>query len=136
MAELAAAERTVLGERPRDQPHGPVTSGRADAELREPPGARGKARRGRQRVQPGVVLAGDQVQRAAVQPRDHERAIDGQRTIDVGRAEPAGPGANGEPEAPRVLSLYRQQRAGGLERTGGPRGGEQLGLQPLGGDLR
>ena len=91
-----------------------------DAFLREPPRIRGEELRRRERVQPRVVVGGDQVQRAAVQPADHERPVGrargrcrrrsgprsgrAPRAVRRGRPAPAPrAGASSPPRAPRRL---------------------------------
>ena len=86
-------------------------------------------RRG-QSVQPGVVLARDEVQRAAVQPRDHKRAIVAQGAVDVGGVQPAGARPDREPSAPRVLALDGEQALHGRDWIARGAPGEQLRGQP------
>jgi len=66
-AKLVPGQRSLVGQRALDHRESALHASRVDALLREPGRARGHQRRGQERVEPRVVLAGDQVQRAAVQ---------------------------------------------------------------------
>jgi hypothetical protein len=61
-------------------------------------------------MKPPVVLAADQVQRAAVEPRDHELAAV-ECAVDIGQRHPFGAGAQRQRERREVLRLHRQQMA-------------------------
>jgi hypothetical protein len=87
-------------------------------------------RRG-QRLQPRVVLAADEVQRAAVQPRHDQRPLLGQRTVDVRRRQPARARAHSQPEPARILRLHCEQALCHGDRTGCGRPGEQLRREAL-----
>jgi hypothetical protein len=109
---------------------------RADALLLEPARvARGQLRRG-QGMQPPVVVGGDEVQGAAVQPGDKQRPTVGERVVDVGCAEARRAAADAQPRAARILPLDRQQPADDLFGTAGRRTAELLGREPRGGDRR
>ena len=82
---------------------------RVAAQLREPAAGGRRAQRRRQRVQPGVVLARDEVQRAAHQPGDDERAVVRERRVDRGGRARGAAGAQREPRGPQVLRLHREQ---------------------------
>ena len=99
---------------------------RVAAQLREPAAVGRRAQRRRERVQPGVVAARDEVQRAAHQPAGDERAVVRERSVDRGGRARGAAGAQGEPRHPQVLRLHREQarhRAGRIELR---RPGEQL----------
>jgi hypothetical protein len=66
LADLGAGERALVGERVHDGAHPAVRLLRAHPLLRQPAHDPGELLRRRQRVQPRVVLAADEVQRAAV----------------------------------------------------------------------
>ena len=116
LAQLRAGQRALLGERPLDRLDAALGLRRRDPLLGQPPGVAGEQRRRRQRLQPGVVLAADQVQGAAVEPGDQQRALLAQRPVDVGGAEALGAGADREPRAARVLALDGEQPLGDGER--------------------
>ena len=63
----------------------------------------------------GIVLAADQVQRAAVEPGDEQPPL-AQRPVDVGGAQTCAPCPHRQPRPPRVLPLDRQQPLGDLHR--------------------
>ena len=65
-----------------------------------------------------MVLARDEVQRPAHQPREDERAVVAHGSLDVGRAEPGRTGAQREPRRPCVLRLHGEQRADEVGRAG------------------
>jgi len=127
LRELGAGERSVRGERRVDQPDRLVGIAGADAVLREPPRVRGLQRGRGEKLQPPVVLGGDQVQGPPVQPGDQQRAVDGHGPVDVGGGQPGGAGPDGQPGAARVLSLDRQHPAHHVGRGRGARAGEKLG---------
>ena len=81
-------------------------------------------------VQPEVVLAGDQVKRAPVQPRDHQRALVGQCPVDVGAANAGRPGADREPGSAPILALDGEQPRDGRDGVTRAAPGEQLRGQP------
>ena len=87
-----------------------------DAELLEPAPRPRLAVRSGQREQPTVVLPRHEVQRAAQQPGDHERAV-GQRGVDGRRVEAPAAGAQREPGGAEVLRLDGEQVAHDLRRA-------------------
>ena len=125
-------ERPLLGQRALDDRPPRSARGGDDALLRQPPRVAGEQRRRRQRVQPRVVLAAHEVQRPAVEPRDDERAVLGQRAVDVGGRQPGGPRADRQPRAARVLRLHGEQPLGDGDRSRRGRPGEQLRGETLG----
>src|SRR5205823_11014429 len=102
LAELEPGERAI-GEGALDRADAALGVCRRDAFLLEASRVAGEKARSRQRVQPGVVLAAHEVQRPPVQPGDEERAVLGERTVDVRGAEAGGPRADREAGATRVL---------------------------------
>jgi hypothetical protein len=73
-----------------------------------------------------VVLARDEVQRAAQEPGDDERAVVGERAVDLARPRGRAPRPEREPCRAQVLRLHCEQvRHGGMRRRGRVRG-EQL----------
>ncbi len=131
VAELAAGERAVGGQRCLDHRHGPLGVSRPDLFLGQPAGAARAQLRGGERVQPPVVLGADQVQRAPVQPGDDQGPVRGQRAVDVGGGQPARPGADGQPQAARILSLDGKQPPDHVRSGPGGLAGQQLGFEPL-----
>ena len=120
----AAASRSPSAAResgPSVRAHDDQRPGRVGiaAELREPaPGGR-RALGRRQRVQPRIVLACDEVQRAAQQPAGDERAVRRERCIDLRGVFRRAAGAQGQPRRAQVLRLDREQvpdRASGIRR--------------------
>ena len=77
-------------------------------------------------MQPPVVLAAHEVQRAAVEPADDERALAGERAVDIAHREAVRTGADGEPRAAQVLRLHREQPIRDRHRVGASLVGEQL----------
>ncbi len=67
------------------------------------------------------------MQRPAVQPVDHERAVDRERAVEVAGREPGRACADGEPGAAQVLCLHREQPLGHRDRVPRRRAGEELG---------
>ena len=74
LPELGPGQRAVGGQRGPHGGHRPLRVLRRHALLRQTAGVPGAQLRGGQRLQPPVVLGLDQVQGAAVQPRDDQRA--------------------------------------------------------------
>lgn len=96
------------------------------------PRARRQQRRRGQRVQPRVVLAADQVQGAAVEPGDQQRAVLGQSSVDVRGAQPGGAGANRQASTSRILSPHGEQARGDGDRIASRLTGETLGSETVG----
>jgi hypothetical protein len=72
------------------------------------------------------LLSGNQMQRAAVDPRNDQGAFTGQSSVNVGAVAAAGPGANSQPRSTRILRLHGQQVTSHLERITSPCSREQL----------
>ena len=83
------------------------------------------------RVEPGIVLAPDEMEGAAVEPGDDERAIV-ERPLDAGRRESRRSRPEREPEPARILRLHREQPLGDGNRVSRRRPGEELRLEALG----
>jgi hypothetical protein len=125
-AQPVAIERPVGGKRALDLGDRPLRVVRRHALLCEPTGAlREEGRRG-QRLKPRVVLAPNEVQRAAVQPRDQERAILGEGAVHVRRAEPLASRPHREPRPARILALDGEQPFRDRHRVARGLPGEQL----------
>ena len=77
-------------------------------------------------MEPAVVLAANQVQRAPKEPAGDEGALGSQLAIDVGRRQPGGAGADGQPRRAELLGLHRKQPPDDLWRGSRPDGVEQL----------
>ena len=75
LPELRARARAFLSQRALDHRDAPLGGVGAHALLPEAPRAGGEQRRCGERMEPRIVLAARQVERPAVQPGDHERAI-------------------------------------------------------------
>ena len=103
-----------------------------DALLRQPPLVASDNRRSGQRVQPRIVVAPDQVEGAAVDPGENQRAIHRERPLDVGNRESGGSRADGEPEPPLILSLNGQETLDDGEGVPGRGSSQQLCSQALG----
>ena len=104
----------------------PLGLARGHAELGQPPHRGPEVRRRRKRVEPRVVLASHEMQRAAVQPGHDQRALGGQRPVDVGGGEAARAGPDREAKAAWVLALDRQQALRDRARVGGRRARQPL----------
>ena len=52
-----------------------------------------------------VVLAPDEMQRAAIEPGDDQRAVLGERVVDVSRGDALGASPDRKPKPARVLAL-------------------------------
>jgi hypothetical protein len=130
LAELGARERPVGRERPLDRLDAALGRALADALLAQPARAAGELARRREGMEPGVVLGADEMEGAAVQPVDDERAVVVERAVDVGRRQAARAGANRQPEAARVLRLDCQQPLSDRDRVARRLAGEQLGGEP------
>ncbi len=70
------------------------------------------------------------MQRAAVQPADHQRPVVRQGAVDVGDRQPFRAGPDGEPGAAEILSLHRQEPVTDRDRVGGALAGQKLGGKP------
>jgi hypothetical protein len=132
LAELVARERTVLGKRPLDGADPAFGVLGAHALLAKPAHVPGELGRRREREQPRVVLAADQVERAAVQPGDQERALLGERAVDVRGGEALAARAYRQPGAPWILPLNGEQPLGHCRGVARPRAGEELRREPRG----
>ena len=117
LAEQLARQRALVRERPLDRANAALGLGRRHTLLTEAARVPGEEGRRRQRVQPRVVLAADEMERAAIQPRDQKGALLGQGSIDVGSGEAGRPRADREARAPRILGLDREQPPGDRERV-------------------
>src|SRR5581483_6583317 len=105
--ELDPRRRTI-GESPLEKRERAPQLRRRDALLAETRVARPTQRRRDERAQPRVVLAADEVKRAAVQRRHENRPI-GKRRLDVTRVQTASARADRKPETARILRLHREQ---------------------------
>ena len=112
LAQLLAGERALVGEAMLDDLHGTFGGVGRDPLLSQSSRVARSVDACGERVQPGVVLAAHEVQRAAVEPGDHQRALVAQGPIDVGGAQAAAPRADRESHAAWVLSLDRQESLG------------------------
>ena len=106
LAELVPILRTVRGERADDHFDGAISIGGSHTLLFQPAGVHRLLGRRGERVQPPVVVRGDQVERAPVEPRDHHRPILGQGAVDIGSGEIDAPDPYRETEAAFVLGLH------------------------------
>ena len=105
--QLGAGERARLGDSVAHDRHGAVGVLRRDALLAQAPAAVREAGRSREREQPRVVVAMDEVQRAAVQPRDHELLV----ALDGRRGQALAACAQGQGGGAAVLGLDGEQAA-------------------------
>jgi hypothetical protein len=87
VAKLRSCLRALRRHRLRDQGDPALGLRDAHAFLPETPLVPGGQLRRRQGVEPPVVLRGDEVERAAVQPRDDQRPLGAERAVDVGRKQ-------------------------------------------------
>ena len=76
-----------------------------------------------------MVLARDEVQRAAQQPVGDQRAV-GQRGVDVRRPVRGAAGAQRQPGGAQVLRLHREEPCHGGARVEPVLAGQQLGGRP------
>ena len=90
----------------------PLDLGLADAVLAESPMTVREPARGGEGLKPGIVLAADEVERAAAEPGDDERAVLGEGAVDVGGGQAGGASADGEAKPARILPLYGEQPLG------------------------
>ena len=95
-----AGQRPLVGERLRDRLDPPLGLGLPHPGLPQPRPAGGPERRRRQRLQQRIVLAADQVQRAAVDPGDDQPPL-GERPVDVRRRRAPSLRARTASRAPR-----------------------------------
>jgi hypothetical protein len=130
LGQLGARERALLGQRALDDLHGALGLPRRDALLPEPPATGGEARGRREPEQPRVVVAADEVQRAASEPGDDHRALLGERCVDVGGGEPGRAGAQGQARRAQVLGLHGQESRHDLGDACRPRAVQQLRGRP------
>jgi hypothetical protein len=97
LAELIAGQRALACEARGDRRDSAGGRVRADALLLEPAPVGGLELRRGQSVQPGVILAADQVEGAAIDRRDDQRALFAESAVDVG----LGPGSRAGARRPR-----------------------------------
>ena len=109
-----SCSRVLSAPRTRPRAHVDATRrlGRADPLLPKTPAVTGGQLWGGERVQPPIVRPSHQLQRAAVEPADHQGSALGERGVDVRRAQTRRAGTDREPEAACVLSLNREQVPG------------------------
>ena len=105
LAELLARERAILGQGAGDRAHTRLGLGLRDALLAEPARVGAHQPRRHQGMEPVVVLAANQVQRPAVQPADHQRALVRQGAVDLGGAGSGAARPHGHPHTSLVLAL-------------------------------
>ena len=123
LAQLSARQGALVRQRPLDPRQRPLAHLGRDPFDAEPAGALVDQRRSRHRVQPGVVLAAHQLQRAAVEPGDQQRALlaqaSGRRRMRsaprCGRGSRAAPRAGPVP-APRAGARRRLADPGAVGR--------------------
>lgn len=125
-AQLLPRHRPTLRECSLDRRDAPLGLRGAHPQRSQPPRAGGAQRRRRQRLQPRQVLHAHEVQRAAAEPADHKRAIHRQRPVERLNGPGACACAHGEPDAPRVLALKREEMLGDGNRARGRGSTEQL----------
>ncbi len=114
-ADLSPGLRPIVAKR-SDERGDPASGGRgADALLRQPTVARAPELRSGQGVQQRLVLGGDQVKCPPVDPRDHERALDGERVVHRRRMPAGRASPQRKTRSPWVLALHGEQVARGLE---------------------
>ena len=130
LGELGARERPVFGERALDDLHRALGVVGRHALLPQAPAVRRQARGRGERQQPPIVVAPDEVQRAAHQPRDHHGALVGERGIDVAGGEAGRARAQGQARGAQVLGLHRQQVADDVRDACRARAVQQLGRRP------
>jgi hypothetical protein len=82
-------------------------------------------------VQPRIILTSHEVQRAAVQPGDHEHTLLAQGTLDIGDRQTRGARANRETHTTWILPLHRQQPLGDGNRIASGLSREQLRCEAL-----
>jgi len=108
LPELRPGQRVGGGQRGPHGGHRPVRVLRRYALLRQPAGVPSTQLRGGQRMQPPVVLGADQVQGAAIQPGDDQRAPR-ERGIDVRGGQSRRTRPDRKPRATGLLCLDGQQ---------------------------
>jgi predicted Zn-dependent protease with MMP-like domain len=111
LTKPATAQRTLLDEGALDQAEAALNFiWREALASQSRPDGNSLRRRG-QRPQPRVILGKDQVESAAVEPRDEEGAVLGQRRVHVSCGDVGDTGAQGESPGVLVLGLNREQSA-------------------------
>ena len=126
LGQLRTGQRARVGQRALDDLHRPLGVVGRDALLREPPATRGRAGGRGEPQQPRIVLAADEVQRAAPQPGDDDGALVGERRVDIGRRDRWGTGAQRQARRTQVLGLHREQPPDDVRDAGRPRAVQQL----------
>ena len=66
-----------------------------------------------------------------MEPTDHQGAIHGECPVNVGRRHAGAAGADGQPGAPQVLALDRQESLDHRQGIPGRRSAQQLGPEAL-----
>ncbi len=130
-ADLRTRARPFLGQCLLDRSDAALGRRGRDALLSESPRVGRVNRRRRQGVEPVIVLAPDEMEGAAVEPGDDERAIV-ERPLDASRGESRRSRPEREPEAAWILRLHREQSLGDGNRIACRRPGEELRLEALG----
>ena len=136
LGELGARERPVVGERALDDLHRALGIVGRHALLPQAPAVGRQARGCGEREQPRMVVAPDEVQRAAHQPRDHHGALVGERGVDVAGGEAGRARAQGQAGGAQVLGLHGQQVADDIRDACRARAVQQLGRRPGATQLR
>ena len=133
-AELVATQRTFSTQGALDQRDAALRVGCRDTGLSKPARVGGEQRWRSQGMEPPVVLAPDQVERAAIQPADHERAVV-QPAVDVSDRQAARARPNRQAGAAKVLCLDGEQALADLDGIGTPLFTEELSLEPRRNDI-
>src|SRR4051812_46739402 len=85
-------------------------------------------------MQPRIVLAANEVKRAAVEPGDQQRALLGQSPVNITSCQITGSRADRESRTARILALHRQQTLDHSPRAPQWLSGKRLRDKPLGKD--
>ncbi len=108
IGDLGPGQRSVRGEGTGDDGNAPISRLRRYPLLSQASGVGRRERRDSEGLQPGVVLAADQVQGAAVDPGDHQGPVFGQRPVHIGGRYARRAGADRQPETAGILTLDGQ----------------------------
>lgn len=135
IAQLVARQRALLAQCALDRSDSTLRCARRHSGLRQTASVAGEQRRRRQRMQPPIVLAADELQRATVEPANHQRPLVAQSAIDIGRRQPTRARPDGETRAAQILRLHHQQPIADCDRVRGPLLTQKLGSEPRLDDL-
>jgi hypothetical protein len=136
LTQMRPRHRSVLAQRSFDRCDSASQTNPTDAVLTQLTVTHAPQTRSRDGVEQRLILSCNQMQRAAINPRDDEGPLLGQRPIDVRAMPAASPSPNRQPRCTWVLRLHRKQRARHIHWIRSQPTRQTLGSQSRGKDSR